>query len=201
MIDLADIILVSSSILSSCIISGVIFYIYKKVYSDDKYKPKFNILLVMMVFITTMLINLIKTSLMTSLGLLSLISIIRFRVKLKDFRDISFILWAIAVGVGIGTENYTVAFFYSIVISFLQLLLNRVLVKNYNTTLILRDKKINQNNLEEFFQNENVQYTLSISKCFNEYEEYIYHLENKKNLTKFQEKFLKNFEFDYVKFI
>ena len=198
---LANVLLISSSILSSCITSGIIFYVYKKVYSDDKYKPKFNILLVMIVFITTMLINLIKTSLMTSLGLLSLISIIRFRVKLKDFRDISFILWSIAVGVGIGTENYMIAFFYTIVISFLQLLLNKVLVKNYNTTLVLRDKKINQNKLEEFFQGENIQYTLSISKSFNEYEEYIYHLENKKSLTKFQEKFLKNFEFDYIKFI
>lgn len=191
-----------TSIVIIVILSYIIFFTYKKIYSSDNYNSKFCVLLIILIVITTMIINLIERSLMTSLGLLGLISIVRFRVKLKDFREIGFLLWAIAMGVAIGTENYVIGISYSIMISLLFLYFNRKIQRYYiGNILVIRSENISTRKLEDYFLKEGINYILTSEKKEVEYKEYIYHIYSEKKVKKLLEKLNKEFQFDYVKFI
>jgi hypothetical protein len=50
----------------------------------------------------------IRGDLVLSLGLIGSLSIIRFRTPIKDTRDMVFLFWVIAVGLGAGTFNWAI---------------------------------------------------------------------------------------------
>ncbi len=191
-----------TSIIVIIILGGIVCFTYRKIYSSDNYNPKFSVLLIMLIIITTMIINLIERSLMTSLGLLGLISIVRFRVKLKDFREIGFLLWSIAMGVAIGTGNYMIGILYSIIISLLLLYFDKkIKVTPSGNVLVIRSENISTKKLEDYFLKEGIVYTLTSEKEEAEYKEYIYHIHTEKKIKKFLEKLNKNFQLNYVKII
>lgn len=79
---------------------------YKLTYSGVAYSKKFNTSLIMMSLITTMVMNILGSSLALSLGMVGALSIVRFRTAVKDSKDTTFIFWAIAIGLGAGSNNY-----------------------------------------------------------------------------------------------
>lgn len=60
----------------------------------------------MMSLITTMVMNILGSSLALSLGMVGALSIVRFRTAVKDSKDTTFIFWAIAIGLGAGSSNF-----------------------------------------------------------------------------------------------
>ena len=80
------------SIIMTIVFSAIIYYTYKLSYDTLNYNKKFNITLVMIAFISTVLMDLIQSNLAISLGMLGSLSIVRFRTNIKDYRDIGFIL-------------------------------------------------------------------------------------------------------------
>nr|WP_300002583.1 DUF4956 domain-containing protein [Tissierella sp.] len=79
---------------------------YKLTYSGVSYSKKFNTSLLMMSLITTMVMNILGSSLALSLGMVGALSIVRFRTAVKDPRDTTYIFWAISIGLGSGSSNY-----------------------------------------------------------------------------------------------
>lgn len=189
------------SIGTTFLLITIIFFTYKKVYKGDEYKFKFNVCLAVMVLITTMIITLIKNSLNTSLGLLGIISIIRFRIKLKDFRDVGFILWGIGAGVAIGTGNYLVGFVYTFVISVFFIFLNEFSEhKKKDYVLVVRALKINEEKLEKILKKECLSYKKISFEEKEGYVEYIYNVETEK-YRKLREKLVEKIELDFIKLI
>ncbi|WP_426709799.1 DUF4956 domain-containing protein [Cetobacterium sp. SF1] len=191
------------SVVGVIILGTLLFVTYKAVYRDGGYKVKFNINLLITVFITTMIMTLIKNNVATSVGLLGVISVVRFRVKLKDYRDVAFILWAIGIGVSIGTQSYFLGFLYSILISVTLIILNRHFIKFENVSLmVVRGSKIKEEKLEEILEKHCKEFKLSSKEEKEDYKEYIYHLKvKKKDVVKLKEKILEGIEVDFVKFI
>lgn len=93
----------------SLILSMVIFLTYKITFSGVMYNRKFNISLVMLTLVTTMVMFVIGSDIALSLGMVGALSIVRFRTAIKDPRDTVYIFWSIAVGLSVGTGNYIVA--------------------------------------------------------------------------------------------
>ena len=56
--------------------------------------------------IVGLVMMLIGSNLALSLGLVGALSIIRFRTVIKDSRDMVFLFWGIAIGLGCGTFNW-----------------------------------------------------------------------------------------------
>lgn len=191
------------SIVVAIILGSLLFFTYKQVFRKGGYKIKFNINLLITVFITTMLMTLIKNNVATSVGLLGVISVVRFRVKIKDYRDVSFILWAIGIGISIGTKSYFLGFLYSIVISITLITLNRHFVNFENVSLIIiRGNKINNEKLEEILAKNCNEFKLSYQEEKENYTEYIYNINvKKKDIVKLKEKVLEGVEAYFVKFI
>lgn len=98
------------------ILAFVIFFTYKVTFSGVLYNRKFNISLVMLTLVTTIVMLVIGSDIALSLGMVGALSIVRFRTAIKDPRDTSYIFWCIAVGLCTGTQNYMIAIVGSIFI-------------------------------------------------------------------------------------
>ena len=90
-------------------LSMVIFLTYKITFSGVMYNRKFNVSLVMLTLVTTMVMIVIGSDIALSLGMVGALSIVRFRTAIKDPRDTTYIFWSIGVGLSVGTGNYMVA--------------------------------------------------------------------------------------------
>lgn len=95
--------------LAACIISILLYLSYRISHSGPVYSRRFNVSLVMLVLITTLVMNVIGNNIALSLGMVGALSIVRFRTAIKDPRDTAYIFWAIAVGVCCGVSDYWVA--------------------------------------------------------------------------------------------
>ena len=95
--------------LAACILSILIYISYRVSHSGAVYSKKFNISLIMLTLITTMVMNVIGNNIALSLGMVGALSIVRFRTAIKDSRDTAYIFWAIAVGITCGVSDYLIA--------------------------------------------------------------------------------------------
>jgi hypothetical protein len=105
------------------ILGGLISQLYKGTHRGLNYEHSFMTSLVLLAPIVTLVMLYIRGDLVLSLGLVGSLSIIRFRTAVKDTRDMVFLFWVIAVGLGAGTYNWRVvlvsSLFIMIVVYFL----------------------------------------------------------------------------------
>ena len=93
---LADIVI---SLAAAFFIGLFIFYVYQKTYSGVLYSRSFNVSLVAIQLVTTLVICGVTSNVVLSLGMVGALSIVRFRTAVKDPMDLVFLFWAIAEGI------------------------------------------------------------------------------------------------------
>lgn len=92
------------------LILGMVIYIsYKFSHSGAIYSARFNVSLLMLTMVTTLIMNVIGNNIALSLGMVGALSIVRFRTAVKDPRDTAYIFWCIAVGISCGVSYYVMA--------------------------------------------------------------------------------------------
>ena len=116
---------IAIGLIVSVLLAFFIYFIYKKTYSGVMYSKNFNVTILLVTIITTMVMMIIGSNLALSLGMVGALSIIRFRTAVKDAKDSAFIFWAIAVGIACGSGIYTIAVLGSIIIALVLLFLSR----------------------------------------------------------------------------
>ncbi len=114
------------SFLAAVIIAAVVFLSYRFSHASSVYSAKFNISLVMLVLVTTLVMSVIGNNVALSLGMVGALSIVRFRTAVKDPRDTAYIFWCIAAGICCGIGDYIVAAIGSGVIFVVMLFLGNV---------------------------------------------------------------------------
>jgi hypothetical protein len=119
--DLANILF---SLFLAVAVAFIISQIYKYTHRGLNYELTFMSTLVVLAPIISVVMLFIRGDLVLSLGLIGSISIIRFRTPIKDTRDMVFIFWVIAVGLGCGTYNWNVVIISTIVIAMVMFLLH-----------------------------------------------------------------------------
>ena len=105
-------------------IAFIISQIYKYTHRGLNYELTFMSSLVALAPIISIVMLYIRGDLVLSLGLVGSISIIRFRTPIKDTRDMVYLFWVIAVGLGCGTYNWNVVIISTLVISLVMFLLH-----------------------------------------------------------------------------
>ncbi len=93
--------------------------VYRYTHRGMNYESGFLSTLVLLAPIVTVVMFFIQGDLVLSLGLVGSLSIIRFRTPIKDTRDMVYLFWVIAVGLGAGTLNWTAAIFATGILSVL----------------------------------------------------------------------------------
>lgn len=111
---------------AATIIGLVIFLCYMLTHSRAVYSAKFNVSLLMMTVITTLVMSVIGNNIALSLGMVGALSIVRFRTAIKDVRDTAYIFWCIAVGICCGVSEYFLVGVGSLVIFLVLLTLGAV---------------------------------------------------------------------------
>lgn len=100
----------------SFIIGIFIYAVYKKTFTGVMYSRTFNISLIAMTMITSLIIQGVTSNIVLSLGMVGALSIVRFRTAIKDPIDIVFLFWSISAGILCGAGLIPLAVVGSIVL-------------------------------------------------------------------------------------
>ena len=134
------------------IVAMIIYLTYKNTYTGVMYNPRFNVSLVMITMVTTIVMVVIGSNISVSLGMVGALSIIRFRTAVKDPRDTAFIFWGVVSGLACGTQNYTIVLAGSIVICLVLFGFKRVISKDDKYLLIVKGRDFNIEEVEKMIE-------------------------------------------------
>ena len=124
------------SLAISVLLAFFMYWVYKKTYSGVVYSKNFNVTLVLVAIITTVIMLVIGSNLALSLGMVGSLSIIRFRTAVKEPRDIAFLFWAVCIGLSCGARMFDVITLGSVVIA-LVLFVFKMDIYNVNNYLLV----------------------------------------------------------------
>ncbi len=117
---------IAISFIAAVVIGLVIFLSYRFSHTSSVYSAKFNVSLIMLTLVTTVVMSVIGNNVALSLGMVGALSIVRFRTAVKDPRDTAYIFWCIASGICCGIGDYVVAGIGAGVIFLVMLILGNV---------------------------------------------------------------------------
>lgn len=166
---------VGVSILLGC----VIYLSYFLTHSGTIYSRKFNITLVTLTVLTTMVMTVIGNNIALSLGMVGALSIIRFRTSIKDSRDTVYIFWTIIIGICCGVGDFMVAAIGSSAVFLVLLLFGRVKKEN-RTLLIIKAPRMHESEIRKtvfaYFEKAPV---MKVQNTTNEKVEFIYEIDHR----------------------
>lgn len=136
-------------LLVAFLVALIIYLTYKNTYTGVLYNPRFNVSLIMITMITTMVMVVIGSNISVSLGMVGALSIIRFRTAVKDPRDTAFIFWCVVSGLACGTQNYTIVIVGSVFICLILFLFKKFTTKNNKYVLIIKGKSFDIKEVEK----------------------------------------------------
>ena len=146
------------------IVAMIIYLTYKNTYTGVMYNPRFNISLVMITMVTTIVMVVIGSNISVSLGMVGALSIIRFRTAVKDPRDTAFIFWGVVSGLACGTQNYTIVLAGSVVICLVLFGFKKVVSKDDKYLLIVKGNDLDIRNIEK-----TIEKAVKYSSCKGKY--------------------------------
>ncbi|MCK4533326.1 DUF4956 domain-containing protein [bacterium] len=89
----------------SAILSFVLSYVYIKYGTSLSNRRMFAKNFMLITMVTMLVITIVKSSLALSLGLVGALSIVRFRAAIKEPEELSYLFFAIAIGLGFGANQ------------------------------------------------------------------------------------------------
>lgn len=126
------------TLLFAIAIGLVIYFVYKKTFSGVVYSGSFNMSLLLMTVITSVIILTISSNVVLSLGMVGALSIIRFRTVIKTPIDIMYLFWAISMGIIVGAKQYIFAIICVVVIGVLCIIMSKMKDKDQMYLVIVR---------------------------------------------------------------
>jgi len=126
---------IAANIIVAGIIGFLIFVSYMISHRGTIYSKKFNVSLVVLTVLTSMVMTVIGNNVALSLGMVGALSIVRFRTAIKDSRDTVYIFWTIIVGICCGVGDFVVAGIGSGLVFILLLIFGAI--KNNNRMLVI----------------------------------------------------------------
>ena len=121
----------------SFVLSLFIVFIYKVTYSGVSYSKSFAGCLIMISMVTTVVILVITSNVVLSLGMVGALSIVRFRTAVKEPTDTAFLFWAIATGIICGAGYVTIAVLSALLLGLLFVLVHAVSGKMTGNTYLI----------------------------------------------------------------
>ena len=103
----------------SFVLSLFIVFIYRVTYAGVNFSRGFVGCLMMLSMVTTVVILVISSNVVLSLGMVGALSIVRFRTAVKEATDTAFLFWAIATGIICGAGYVTIAILATLLLGLL----------------------------------------------------------------------------------
>jgi len=137
-----------------------IYFIYRVTFSGVLYSKNFNITLVIVSLVTTAAVIVISSNIVLALGMVGALSIVRFRMAVKDPKDVGFLFWAITNGIICGISAYSLAVISALFIGLVIFLLSKRIRTVEPYLLILDTKDIDISKIEEAVKKYTILYKL-----------------------------------------
>ena len=122
------------NIVLSFIFGLAISIVYQKTHRGISYSRSYVESMVMMSVLAAIAMMILGNNLVRALGILGVFTLIRFRTVIKDTKDATYLFFALAIGMGVGTGNYVISFIGTVCLIGIILLMYR-----YNFGSIVRD--------------------------------------------------------------
>ena len=112
------------SITLSFLLSLFIVFIYRSTYAGVNFSSSFAGCLMMISMVTTLVILVISSNVVLSLGMVGALSIVRFRTAVKEATDTAFLFWSIATGILCGAGYVTISILATLLLGLLFMLIH-----------------------------------------------------------------------------
>lgn len=128
-----------SLILGSAVLAGLLIYaVYYFTTDKSVYSRSFNDGNVVLVLLSSVIMMMISSNIVISLGMVGALSIVRFRTAVKEARDTLYIFWSMVMGLCIGSQNFLLAAVSGLFISVVVLIMSYFTNKHNRYVLIVR---------------------------------------------------------------
>ena len=101
------------------VLSLFIVYIYRITYAGVSFSRNFAGCMIMIAMVTALVIQVITSNVVLSLGMVGALSIVRFRTAVKEPADTAFLFWAIATGIICGAGYITISILMTLLLGLL----------------------------------------------------------------------------------
>lgn len=99
------------------ILGQALAWVYYFTHSGLSYSKSFVQSLILITVVVAMVMAVIGNSIITAVGLMGALAIIRFRNIIKDTRDVAFIFCSLVVGMAAGSQRYATAIVGTVILS------------------------------------------------------------------------------------
>ncbi len=166
-------------IIMAVVIGFVIYISYWITHVGTIYSKKFNVSLIMLTILTSVVMMVIGNNVALSLGMVGALSIVRFRTAIKDSRDTAYIFWAIIGGICCGAGDHFIALAGSAAVFVILLLLGRI-KSDTRKLLIIRGARNHERDVEAVvFECFGGKVNLRVKNTTSQNVEFIYELTDK----------------------
>lgn len=114
------------SLILAFVLGQLMAWVYYVTHSGLSYSRSFVQSLILITVVVSMVMTVIGNNIITAVGLMGALAIIRFRNIIKDTRDVAFIFCALVVGMATGSQRYGTAIVGALVLSLIALYLQVV---------------------------------------------------------------------------
>jgi uncharacterized membrane protein YhiD involved in acid resistance len=112
------------SLLLAFLLGQLLAWIYCLTHSGLSYSRSFVQSLILITVVVAMVMTVIENNIVTAVGLMGALAIIRFRNIIKDTRDIAFIFCSLVIGMATGSQRFGVAIVGGVVLCLLAVYLH-----------------------------------------------------------------------------
>ena len=160
-------------------LSLLIYTVYKSTTKRVNYYSNFAIVILLTSVVTGVIMMIIESNLVLSLGMVGALSIIRFRSAIKDPVDTSYIFWAVAIGIASGTGNHILSVVASFLIAIFIIVFTMISNTQKKEILIIRGKSISSNAIETILSSKKIRFICKSTSMNCGYQEFIYEINSK----------------------
>ena len=171
--------------MSAMALGLVIWLVYFLSHLHGVYHLEFGMTLVGVLLISTVVMLMISSNIVISLGMVGALSIVRFRTAVKSSRDTVFIFWSITEGLCIGSQNFQLAMLTTVVIGLFFVCISwvRDLRSNYIIVIQGNNEEIDEKSLIEAVKNITTAYKVHTINKSENHQEVVISVRKKKSIT------------------
>ncbi|MFC1764111.1 DUF4956 domain-containing protein [Planctomycetota bacterium] len=112
------------SLLLAFVLGQLLAWVYFATHSGLSYSKSFVQSLIVITVVVAMVMSVIANSIITAVGLMGALAIVRFRNIIRDTRDIAFIFASLVIGMATGAHKYGTAIMGTVFISLIMVYLH-----------------------------------------------------------------------------
>lgn len=165
--------------LAGLLVAFIIYGTYRFSYKGVAYNERFNISIIAVTLISIVIMLMISSNIVISLGMVGALSIVRFRTAIKDSRDTIFLFWAITEGLCVGSQNFKLAIITTLFIAIIVLVFSIFSQERNKYLFVISGSKFNYQEIIEIIRKHNYKFKTRTNNNDKEIQEFIVEIKTK----------------------